>query len=93
VADPPTASSARKHAGTICCHAAGRPYGLAMATPDPVRSAAAIELADALLAEFNDPSSALKGVGRVTMEKLLAYQKLIDRAQRRRKPDAPPAAE
>jgi hypothetical protein len=48
------------------------------------RAAAAIELADALLEEFNNPSSALKGIGRVTMEKLLVYLKIVEQAQRRR---------
>jgi hypothetical protein len=62
-----------------------------MSTPDPVRAAAALELADALLAEFNDPSSALKGIGRTTMEKILAYAKIVERSQRRRRGDPPPA--
>lgn len=47
------------------------------------RALSAIELADALLAEFNNPSSALKGIGRETMEKLLVYLKLVESAQRR----------
>jgi hypothetical protein len=63
-----------------------------MTAPDPLRAAAAVELADALLAEFNDPSSALKGIGRTTMEKLLAYQKLVERSQRRRRGEPPPPA-
>lgn len=48
------------------------------------RAAAAVELADALLEEFNNPSSALKGIGRTTMEKLLIYLKISEQAQRRR---------
>ena len=48
------------------------------------RAAAAIELADALLEEFNNPSSALEGIGRVTMDKLLVYLKIVETAQRRR---------
>lgn len=63
-----------------------------MATSDSPRAAAALELADALLAEFNDPRSALKGIGRLTMEKLLAYQKIAERpARRRRAAEEPPA--
>ena len=50
---------------------------------DKVRSLAAIELADALIADFNNPSSALKGIGRGTMEKLLVYLKIAERSQRR----------
>jgi hypothetical protein len=46
-------------------------------------AAAAVELADALLAEFNDPSSALKGMGREMVEKMLAYQKITEKAVRR----------
>jgi hypothetical protein len=61
-----------------------------MAQPDPIRAAAALELADALLAEFNDPSSALKGIGRATMEKILAYAKIVERSQRRRRSEPPP---
>jgi hypothetical protein len=61
-----------------------------MAQPDPIRAAAALELADALLAEFNDPSSALKGIGRATMEKILAYAKIVERSQRRRRSEQPP---
>jgi hypothetical protein len=57
------------------------------------RAAAAIELADALLEEFNNPSSALKGIGRVTMEKLLIYLKIVEQAQRRRSKRAKGTAE
>lgn len=57
------------------------------------RAAAAIELADALLEEFNNPSSALKGIGRVTMEKLLVYLKIVEQAQRRRSKRAKGTAE
>ncbi len=53
-----------------------------MSTQDTTRSAAAIELADAIIAEFNDPNSKLKGIGTVTMEKLLAYDKITQRSQR-----------
>jgi hypothetical protein len=63
---------------------------MAMATPDLPRAAAAVELADALLAEFNDPSSSLKGIGRVTMEKILAYAKIVERPRRGRRSDQPP---
>lgn len=59
-------------------------YVQAMSTADDTRSAAAIELADAILAEFNDPSSALKGIGKVTMEKLLTYSKISEKAMRKR---------
>jgi DNA polymerase/3'-5' exonuclease PolX len=48
---------------------------------DQARAAAAIELADALNAEFRDPRSALKGIGRDTMEKLLVYHKLAEKAE------------
>jgi hypothetical protein len=54
-----------------------------MDTPEQKRSAAALELADALLAEFDDPSSSIKGIGGVTMTKLLAYQKIVEKALRR----------
>ena len=57
------------------------------------RAAAAIELADALLEEFNNPSSALKGIGRITMEKLLVYLKIVEQAQRRRSKRAKGKAE
>jgi len=55
-----------------------------MTPQEAKRAAAAIELADALLEEFNNPSSALKGIGRTTMEKLLVYLKISEKAQRRR---------
>lgn len=55
-----------------------------MKTDDKVRSLAAIELADALIVDFNNPSSALKGINGVTMEKLLVYLKISERSQRRR---------
>jgi len=61
----------------------GRSYGRTMDTPEQKRSAAALELADALLAEFDDPSSSIKGIGGVTMTKLLAYQKIVEKALRR----------
>jgi hypothetical protein len=54
-----------------------------MKTDDKVRALAAIELADALLVDFNNPSSSLKGIGGATMEKLLVYLKLTERSQRR----------
>jgi len=55
-----------------------------MKTDDKVRALAAIELADALIVDFNNPSSALKGIGGETMEKLLVYLKITERSQRRR---------
>lgn len=55
-----------------------------MKTDDKVRAIAAIELADALIVDFNNPSSALKGIGGETMEKLLVYLKITERSQRRR---------
>lgn len=55
-----------------------------MKTDDKMRAIAAIELADALLVDFNNPSSALKGIDGVTMEKLLVYLKISERSQRRR---------
>lgn len=58
---------------------------------DKARSLAAIELADALIADFNNPSSALKGIGRETMEKLLIYLKIAERSQRRQSKKAPKA--
>ncbi len=54
-----------------------------MTPHDKMRALAAIELADALIADFNNPSSALKGIGRETMEKLLVYLKIAERSQRR----------
>ncbi len=55
-----------------------------MKPPDEMRALAAIELADALIIDFNNPSSALKGIGKETMEKLLVYLKMTERLQRRR---------
>ncbi len=55
-----------------------------MKTDEKVRALAAIELADALIVDFNNPSSALKGIGGETMEKLLVYLKITERSQRRR---------
>lgn len=55
-----------------------------MKTDDKARALAAIELADALIVDFNNPSSALKGIGGATMEKLLVYLKISERSQRRR---------
>lgn len=55
-----------------------------MKTDDKMRALAAIELADALILDFNNPSSALKGIGGETMEKLLVYLKIAERSQRRR---------
>ncbi len=57
------------------------------------RAAAAVELSDALLEDFNNPSSALKGIGRATMEKLLVYLKITEQAQRRRSKRAKGAAD
>ncbi len=51
-----------------------------MSTNDPATCAAAIELADAILAEFNDSSSKLKGFGTVSIEKLVAYEKVVAKA-------------
>jgi hypothetical protein len=53
-----------------------------MANADATRTAAAVELADAMLAEFNDANSKLRGLGTAAMEKLLVYQKLMERATR-----------
>jgi len=66
-----------------------------MTNSESVKFAAAIELADAVLAEFNDPSSKLKGFGTVSMDKLLAYRKIAERAPRGKNkksatPDAAP---
>jgi hypothetical protein len=55
-----------------------------MKTNDKMRALAAIELADALIVDFNNPRSALKGIGGETMEKLLIYLKITERSQRRR---------
>ena len=55
-----------------------------MKTDEKVRALAAIELADALIVDFNNPRSALKGIGGETMEKLLIYLKITERSQRRR---------
>ncbi len=54
-----------------------------MKTDDKMRALAAIELADALIVDFNNPSSALKGIGGATMEKLLVYLKISERSQLR----------
>lgn len=59
-------------------------YDAQMSKAD-TRSIAAVELADALLAEFNDPRSALKGIGTVTMEKLLAYAKIAEKPPRKKR--------
>jgi hypothetical protein len=61
-----------------------------MSKADTVRAAAAIELADALLVEFNDPRSALKGIGREMMEKLLAYAKIAEKPPRKKRAVGPP---
>lgn len=55
-----------------------------MKTDDKARALAAIELADALIVDFNNPSSALKGINGAIMEKLLVYLKISERHQRRR---------
>jgi hypothetical protein len=55
-----------------------------MKTDDKVRALAAIELADALIVDFNNPRSSLKGIDGVTMEKLLVYLKITERSERRR---------
>jgi hypothetical protein len=60
-----------------------RHHDRAMKTDDKVRALAAIELADALIVDFNNPSSALKGINGVTMEKLLIYLKISERSQQR----------
>lgn len=57
-----------------------------------MRALAAIELADALIIDFNNPSSALKGIGKETMEKLLIYLKMTERLQRRRSKKSAKAA-
>lgn len=59
-----------------------------MSKADNVRATAAVELADALLAEFNDQRSALKGIGGVTMEKLLAYAKIAEKPPRKKRGEA-----
>lgn len=56
-----------------------------MSTIDPVKNAAAIELADAILAEFNDSSSKLKGFGPASIEKIFAYEKIIEKAKAKAK--------
>ena len=63
-----------------------------MKPPDEMRALAAIELADALIIDFNNPSSALKGIGKETMEKLLIYLKMTERLQRRRSKKSAKAA-
>jgi hypothetical protein len=64
-----------------------------MKPADKARALAAIELADALIVDFNNPSSALKGIGRETMEKLLVYLKLAERSQRSRSRKPPKAVD
>ena len=59
---------------------------------DEMRAVAAIELAEALITDFNNPSSALKGIGKETMEKLLTYLKMSERLQRRRSKKSAKAA-
>ena len=63
-----------------------------MKPADEMRALAAIELADALIIDFNNPSSALKGIGKETMEKLLIYLKMSERLQRRRSKKSAKAA-
>jgi hypothetical protein len=63
-----------------------------MKQADEMRALAAIELADALIIDFNNPSSALKGIGKETMEKLLIYHKMSERLQRRRSKKSAKAA-
>lgn len=63
-----------------------------MKPADEMRAIAAIELAEALITDFNNPSSALKGIGKETMEKLLTYHKMSERLQRRRSKKSAKAA-
>lgn len=63
-----------------------------MTPHEKIRALAAIELADALIADFNNPSSALKGIGGATMEKLLVYLKIAERSQRRQSKRSPKAS-
>jgi hypothetical protein len=56
-----------------------------MGANDSTKFLAAVELADAILAEFNDPASKLKGFGTISMDKLLAYRKIAERAPRGKK--------
>ena len=53
-----------------------------MSTTDPAQHAAAVALADAILAEYNDSSSKLKGFSTALIEKIAAYEKLKTRVKR-----------
>jgi len=58
-----------------------------MSTPDQATCASAIELADAILAEFNNPDSKLKGFGPAAIDKIFAYEKIVKkRLKSRTKP-------
>ncbi len=54
-----------------------------MTLQNPARAAAAIELADAILAEFNDPDGKVRFSVPV-MEKILAYRKIAEKKPRGR---------
>jgi hypothetical protein len=57
--------------------------GIDMASVNPAKVAAALELADAILAEFNDPDGKAR-FGTVAMEKILAYRKIAEKKPRGR---------
>lgn len=48
-----------------------------MSHTDQATCLAASDLADAIVAEFNDPSSKLKGFAPASIEKIFAYEKLM----------------
>ena len=48
-----------------------------MITEDPEKQAAAFALADAILGEYNNSSSKLKGFSAAVIEKIAAYEKSL----------------
>jgi len=48
-----------------------------MSTQHPAAQAAAVALADAILAEYNDSSSKLKGFSAAVIEKIAVYEKSL----------------
>ncbi len=54
-------------------------YGVAMKSTDETKFQAAIDVADAILAEFNDSGSRLKGFASASIEKILIYEKIVQK--------------
>jgi hypothetical protein len=70
----------------------GSKRGMTMTLQNPARIEAAIALADAILAEFNDPDGKVRFSVPV-MEKLLAYRKIAEKKPRGRRAKAESSAD